>query len=213
MKEQKKKSVFKTIIYNHIINNLKEYIIVTLIFIVGIILGVLFINNADQTVQTQISDYINQFISAIKGEYVIDKVGLLLTSIKNNILLAIILWFVGSTVVGLPIVAAIIGIRGFSIGYTVASSVAVLGAGKGSLFSLSSMLMQNLLFIPAIFALAVSGIKLYKSIMKDKRKENIKLEIYRHTIFSIIMLLVLVVSSIVEVYVSSNIITLCVNYL
>ena len=57
------------------------------------------------------------------------------------------------------------------------------------------LLLQNLLVIPAILALAVSGIKLYKSIMKDKTKENVKIEMLRHTVFSLIMLLVLIVSS------------------
>ena len=33
------------IIKEHVLNNSKEYIIVTLIFIIGIFLGVLFINN------------------------------------------------------------------------------------------------------------------------------------------------------------------------
>ena len=45
--------------------------------------------------------------------------------------------------------------------------------------------------IPAIIAIAVSAFKLYKSIVKDRNKENIKIEIIRHTIFSLIMLLVL----------------------
>ena len=37
----------KTIILEHINNNLKDYIILILFFIVGIILGVIFINNSN----------------------------------------------------------------------------------------------------------------------------------------------------------------------
>ncbi len=62
--------------------------------------------------------------------------------------------------------------------------VSILGIGKGILFTLLSLVLQNLIFIPATLALAVSGFKLYKSIIRDNRKENIKLEIVRHTIFS-----------------------------
>lgn len=61
--------------------------------------------------------------------------------------------------------------------------------------------------------MTISCIKLYKSIMKDKRKENIKLEIVRHTFISIILFLLLVVSALVEVYVSTNILMLTIEFI
>ncbi len=101
--------------------------------------------------------------------------------------------------------------RGFCIGYTVSSLIAILGTGKGTLFFITSMLIQNLIMIPCILALAVSGIKLYKSIVKDKRRENIKGEILRHTLFSLIILIFLIIASLIETYLSSNLFTLCIN--
>ena len=75
------------------------------------------------------------------------------------------------------------------------------------------MLLQNIIVIPATFALAISGIKLYKSIMKDKKRENIKLEILRHTLFCFIICVTLLVASLIEAYVSSNIFMLTKNIL
>jgi len=40
--------------------------------------------------------------------------------------------------------------------------------------------------------------------MKDSRRENIKAEIYRHTIFSGLIAALLIMSSFVEVYASAN---------
>ncbi len=54
--------------------------------------------------------------------------------------------------------------------------------------------------------------KLYKAIMKDKRRETIKLEITRHTIFSCILLLGLELAALVEVYLSSNLLEICSKY-
>ena len=68
------------------------------------------------------------------------------------------------------------------------------------------------MLIPAILALAVSGIKLYKSIMKDKTKENVKIEILRHTVFSTIMLIILVIASVIEIFISTNILKLVIKY-
>lgn len=99
------------------------------------------------------------------------------------------------------------------MGYTVSASISILGVSKGLAFILSALLLQNLIFIPAIFAISVSGIKLYKSIIKDKRRENIKVEIIRHTIFSILMAVLLVASSAIEVFMSNNLLKLVSNYM
>lgn len=55
--------------------------------------------------------------------------------------------------------------------------------------------------------------KLYKSIVKNKRKENIKLEITRHTIFCAFILILLGVSAFIEVYVSTNLLQICAKFL
>lgn len=103
--------------------------------------------------------------------------------------------------------------RGFTLGYSISCIVATLGAKNGGIFILSSMLLQNIIFIPVLFALSISGIRLYKSIMKDRGKENIKLEILRHTIFSAILSIMLIVASFIETYVSTNIFMLTLNIL
>jgi len=103
--------------------------------------------------------------------------------------------------------------RGFVLGYSISSMIATLGVKNGTVFILSSMLLQNIVFIPILFALAISGIRLYKSIMKDRRRENIKLEILRHTIFSAILAIMLVLASFIETYVSSNILMLTLKNL
>lgn len=70
-----------------------------------------------------------------------------------------------------------------------------------------------MIFIPCILALAVSGMRLHNSIMEDKRRENIKLEILRHTLFSLVITVALILSSLVEVYVSKNFLILLIKYI
>ena len=113
---------------------------------------------------------------------------------------------------GLPIVFGIVLYRGFALGYTISTFVSTIGFSKGLLFILISILLQNMIFIPVILALGVSGFKLYKSIIKDKRKENIKLEMIRHTMFCSIMLLLLIVSSFIESFISTNILKIFIKY-
>ena len=212
MRRTNKKNKISKIISNHIYENLKSYIIVTIILLIGIVLGVIYINNINQDLANEIKEYINNFVNTLKDNYTIDKVELMKNTIISNSILVVTMWFVGSTVIGIPIVLGIIVYRGFCIGYTISAALITLGSPGGIIFSISSMLLQNLLFIPAILALGVSGIKLYKSIMKDKRRENIKIEIIRHTLFSIFMLIILLVASVIETYLSTELIIMTINF-
>ena len=211
MKKNKRRLILQTI-KEHVANNKKEYVIVSILFVIGIFLGVFFINNVGQEPKTLITEYLNQFIEKLKTTEDLNLVDLLKTSIGQNIILAVSLWFFGTTIIGIPVVFGIVAYRGFCLGYTIAACISIMGISKGIIFVLILLLLQNLLVIPAILALAVSGIKLYKSIMKDKTKENVKIEMLRHTVFSLIMLLVLIVSSVIEIFISTNILKMFIKY-
>ena len=87
------------LIYQHISNNSKEYMLVTLIFVIGIFLGVMFINNVQDTQRTEITTYLNNFIEKMKNAENINNIDLLKTTLSQNIILAISLWFFGTTVI------------------------------------------------------------------------------------------------------------------
>ena len=207
-----KRIKIKETIKEHIINNLREYIIILLIFIIGIFLGVFFINNIQDEQMAEISEYINTFINNLKNSYEVDNLDLLKTSMLQNIVLGVAIWFFGTTVIGIPVVFGIVLYRGFCLGYTISTCITVMGLSKGLLFVLLTLVLQNLIFIPAIIAIAVSGFKLYKSIVKDRKVDNIKLEILRHTIFSLIMMILLVISSLIETFVSTEILKSTIKY-
>ena len=212
-KQQKKNRLIINTIVNHVQNNKKQYFIVGIIFLIGIIIGVNFINNIDDNSEKYTKDYIINFVDSLKNDYQIDKISLLKNIIINNLIIALIIWFMGSTVIGIPLVYLIVLYKGFSLGYTISSIIITLGISKGIFFSIVSMLLQNIIIIPCILALSVSGIKLYRSIMKDKRKENIKVEIIRHTVFSLFIIGLLILSSLIEVYFSCSLLSYSINFL
>ena len=207
---RKKKNVFLNTIKVDIINNIKSYFIMIVIFAVGIFLGVLFINKTSDKsdIEKYINTYIDETNSIENRDYFVE----LKTDIKCNILLVFLLWFAGTTIIGIPIVLGIILFRGFCLGYTIASCVYILGKIKAIGFIFLTILLQNIIFITSIIILGVSSIKLYKSIIKDRRKENIKLSILKHSLVSLIILIALIISSVIKIEVSYRLISNLIKY-
>lgn len=208
-----KKSKLGMILYNHINNNKREYLIITILFFIGLIAGVFYINHLQENNIEEINNYLSTLFTNIQEYENINWFDLLKKSLISNIIVVLILWFGASTIIGIPIVYGSIAIKGFSIGYTVSSIMNFGGIGNGIIISLGALLLHNIIFIPTMFSICISGIRMYKSIMKNKERENIKLEILRHTIFCIIMLLFMMISSLVETYISTNILIILLKYI
>ena len=68
------------LIKEHISNNAKEYLIVALMFIIGIFAGVFFVNNIQEEQKTEITQYLNNFIQQFKNAQNLDTINLLKTS-------------------------------------------------------------------------------------------------------------------------------------
>ena len=192
-------------IYIHISKNILEYTIITILFLIGIVLGTVYIRNIDITQQNEICNYINNFDTSINNGTKINFSNLLKISIRNNLLTVILLGIAGLTVLGMPLLYVIIILKGFSIGYTISSIIGVLGFIKGIKFIFSIFFLQNLIIIPSLIVLAITGVNLYKSIIKKHNRDNIKLEIIKYVIILFISIILNIISSFIETYISTNI--------
>lgn len=103
------------IIKGHVENNLKEYLIFVLILLVGVFLGVFFVNNLDEIKSQEIDKFIHEGFEKLGNVESIDNFSLLKTSIINNTKIGVVLWLFGTTVIGLPIVFGIVFYKGFSL--------------------------------------------------------------------------------------------------
>lgn len=210
--EKNRKITLMDIIKKHIIQNYKEYMIIMIFFIIGIFLGVFFINQIKDEQRAEIHQYLSEFINNMKNTTDIDETAVLKSSIYDKIWLTIAIWFFGTTIIGIPIVFGLVIYRGFCLGYTISTVISLMGFTKGFSFILVTLVLQNIILIPALIGLAVSGFKFYKSIIKDRRKETIKIAFVRHTIFSSFMLGGLLISSLIEVFASTNLLKMTIRY-
>ncbi len=89
----------KDTIKQHILNNKKEYFLVAMLFVIGIFLGVLFVNNIQDVQKSEIQSYFSNFINKMKETEKLETQTLLNTSIFQNFIVAVIIWFFGTTVI------------------------------------------------------------------------------------------------------------------
>jgi stage II sporulation protein M len=119
-----------------------------------------------------------------------------------------LIWLVGLTVIGLPLILVFIFLKGVLVGFTVGFLVSELG-WKGALFSLGSVVPQNLLIIPAILVTGVAAISfstlLIRNYFIQKRGGPIWQPLASYTWVTLLMAGMLFVASLFEAYVSPGI--------
>ena len=109
------------VIVTHFQNNFREYTIAGIIFFIGILLGIAFVNNLNHLQIESITTYITNSITALKEENALNQILMLKENIKQDIFTVALLWILGSTVIGLLLVYLIICFKGFCLGYTISS--------------------------------------------------------------------------------------------
>lgn len=144
----------KEVLKDYIARNKKNFIIIVILFCIGIGVGIFFVNNSSEVQKNELNEYIGNLIFKIKDSNSINNFNLLGLSIKENVFSILIIWFLGCTIIGGVFIYIAIIYKGFSIGYTISAIIAVLGIKQGVTVSVISLLLQNIIFLPAYFLIA-----------------------------------------------------------
>ena len=179
------------------------YMIIASLFLIGVLIGVIYINIANQEKIENLSLYVYELINNVKNNIYKTPMNSIINSIFKNSREIIIIWFLGCTVIGNYFIYTSITYQGFKIGYTIATFINILGTKKGIIVSLSSLLFQNIIYIPTLFLIGESSIKMCRQTYKNRN--NLKREFIRHFLILIICLILGTVASCIELYFSTKI--------
>lgn len=161
---------FRTIAVKHIQGNGVIYFFVCMFFIIGISSGAFIVKALADYQKQELISYMRSFFQILSNKP-IDASSVLKQSLINNLQTAALIWILGITVIGMPLILLLVAIRGLIIGFTVGFLVEQLGM-KGILFSLISIFPQNLLIIPSIIVIAVIGIGFSKMIVQNRLNKS-----------------------------------------
>lgn len=206
------KSGIRQLVINHISENINIYFKVLIVFIIGICIGIAVVNQLPETGLQNINEYMSNSINALKNGTEISKIQILKSSLYKNIAIVLIIWFLGLTLLGNFILYFIILILGITFGYTLAAIMTSFTFIQGILFFLTAMILQNIINIPSIIFLIVQGIRLHKE-LTVKQNINLKYVLAKNSAYAILVIILLIIASLIEVYVSGNLIYTVVKYL
>lgn len=201
-------------IRRHLADNIWIYLIIIFVFIFGISLGALAVNNLDEVTKTDARTYLQGFLD-LTSQNQLQSESILKQSIKLNLYFSLVLFFSGLVYIGIIIIPVLVAFRGFCIGFSIAFLIESIG-GNGFLLSLSSVLPQNLIYVPVMIVMGVIGLNYSMWALRGKyfKKAAAVPRLFATYALSILILyIMLVAGSIVEAYITSLLVKVIVPYI
>ena len=202
-----KKNNFVVDFNAHFQKNFWLYIISFLCFCIGIVLGIYSVKYMGDIEKNDLVGYLKNFAIALSGNP-IDRKMIFLEALKNNIIIVIGLWFLGLTMIGIPIVLIIDGLKGFTIGFSASFIINSLGA-KGVGLTLLAILPQNIIYIPCILVASVISMELSLMLLRDKVSRhwttNIWSKVAKYSTSLVVIFLIMIIGFLFEGYITPNI--------
>lgn len=161
-------------INRHIQDNFWLYIVCLLCICVGIVLGIYTVKYMGELDREDLNGYLKNFLDVLPS-YEVNHKAIFVEAIKNNIPLLIGIWFLGLTMVGVPVILILDVLKGFTLGFTISFIINSIGL-RGVWGSILGVIPQNIIYISCtIFASVVS---------MQYSLEMIKSKAYKHMQFN-----------------------------
>ncbi|MDD4169933.1 MAG: stage II sporulation protein M [Desulfotomaculaceae bacterium] len=148
------------------------------------------------------------------GVFEVDTPQAIRSVLYEDVILILFMYLSGLTVIGIPVLLAIIFMRGFALGFTI-MYLAREQSTQGIILTLAAILPQNILMVPALLIAGVASLSF--ALLLARRFNNSKVLVWpKFVVYSGLMVLVLfcmVGAGLVEVYLAPLLFKLAVNYM
>lgn len=142
-----KKNKYQNILANHFREHSSIYLFIAVLFLMGVIFGAIVVNSLTLSQKEDLFYYLSQFFSQISNGKVADSKDLFIQSFSHNSKFIGLMWLLGISIIGLPVILILLFIKGMVVGFTVGFLVNQMG-WNGFLLSFVSVLPQNIIIIP-----------------------------------------------------------------
>lgn len=135
------------------------YLFMTILFLTGIVFGAVVVNSMSFIQKQDLYFHLDRYFQQLIDGYLIPNKDIFQKSFFHHVKLLFLLFFLGLSVIGLPLVWILIFIKGLVVGFSVGFIVNQLGL-KGLLLATVSIAPQNVIIIP-VYIIAGSFAMVY----------------------------------------------------
>ncbi|NHM29040.1 stage II sporulation protein M [Neobacillus terrae] len=152
-----KKRMYQNVAASYIREHSSIFLFVIILFLMGVIFGAVVVNSMSLSQKEDLFYYLSQFFGDISNGKVEGNQDLFLQSFLHNSKFIGLMWILGISIIGLPIILILLFIKGMVVGFTVGFLVNQMG-WNGFLLAFVSILPQNLIIIPIFIIMAVVSV-------------------------------------------------------
>lgn len=201
----KKKSYLQNAVINHITEHSSLYVFITVLFLMGVIFGAVLVNSLSFSQKEDLYYYLSQFFGQVSDGEVATTNEMFTQSVLHNFKYISMIWILGISIIGLPIILILLFLKGMVIGFTVGFLVNQMG-WSGFLLSFGSILPQNIFIVPVfiiISVLAVSlSMRMISRIFLKQIRTPLKPVLLRYLFSLVFSVFFLIAAGTVEAYLS-----------
>ena len=170
----------------------KLLIFLTILLLIGIAFGSIFVSILDNSDKTLVNEHLNNFINSIETDK-LDYFQALKSNLITNISFVIVIWLLGISIIGLPIILIMFFSKTFILGFSVGAILSVFKT-KGLLFSLvhifpGQVISLLLYLLLTMYAMSFS----FKLIYVIFKKKTLDFKIVMNKYFNILLLVLTIV--------------------
>ena len=182
--------------------NKKMFIFLLTLFVIGIIVGSLFVTVLKDSDKTLITESLNTFFTNVK-DFNLKWKSTLITTLITQLSYVIGIWILGISIIGLPLILIIFFSKAFILGFSIGSILLNYNV-KGILLSIAYIFPHQIInffiyTILSIYALSLS-IKLFDSLL-HKKKLDFRPILNKYLFILLLSIVLCIISTLLEVFV------------
>lgn len=179
----------------------KLFILVFAITLLCFLAGTLLISMLSKSNKELIINSLNNFYTSLK-ENKISSTNLLYKTMTSNLILNIIIWVLGISIIGIPIVIFILGFKSLSLGFTISSLIYTYkfnGLLKAIIYLIPNIINIFIVFVLVYYSISFS-INLFNYLFR-KIEFNKRVIVKRYLKILIVAILLSILTSVTESFI------------
>lgn len=179
---------------------------VAFLFLLGVAFGSIAVRTLSQTQASDLRAYLDQFFASFPQELATtNRQAVAWRGVVDNIIkISGLVWVLGMTIIGVPLIFGIVFVRGFVLGFTVGFIISEMKL-DGIVVATASLLPHNILLVPALILASTTAISFAVAAVQTlmgTAKNNIINQFMATTIIIAAVSGLLALASLVEMYIT-----------